>query len=111
MALNINQNGNVESRQATNKAQAPVSNARSAQIEQPLARSTNDTVMRDSVSLTQQAQDLNKMQNKLSSSSSFNQERVNSLKKAISEGKYSVDAEKLAQNMLNFEEELHSILG
>lgn len=112
MALNINQNGNVNSRQVSTKSQAPASNTRQAQMGQAAApRATAATAMQDSVSLTQQAQDLGKMQNTLSSTSSFNQDRVNSLKKAISEGKYSVDPEKLAQNMLSFEDELKSIMG
>ena len=111
MALNINQNGNVESRQVNSKTQTPAPSTRQAQVEQPIVRSSAETAVRDSVSLTQQAQDLNSMQSRLSSTSSFNQERVNSLRRAISEGRYSVDAERLAQNMHNFEEELQSILG
>lgn len=113
MALNINQNGNLESRQVSNKNQGQVSNSRQASVEQPVTARTTapETVVKDSVSLTQQAQDLGKMQNKLSSTSSFNQERVTALKKAISDGKYSVDAEKLAQKMLSFEDELKSVLG
>lgn len=110
MALNINQTGNLDSRQV-NKTQAKVENNQQAQNSQTPVRATAGTAVQDSVSLTQQAQDLNKMQGKLSTGSSFDQEKVNSLKKAISEGKYSVDPEKLAQNMLNFEEELKDILG
>lgn len=112
MALNINQNGNVNSRQVSTKSQTSAQNTQQTQAGQPtVSRTTTGAVLQDSVSLTQQAQDLSKMQSSLSSTSSFNQDRVGALKKAISEGKYSVDPEKLAQNMLSFEDELKSILG
>ncbi|GMM86008.1 flagellar biosynthesis anti-sigma factor FlgM [Pseudoalteromonas sp. MTN2-4] len=57
----------------------------------------------DSVSLTPQAQQLKSLQEKAQQSPSFDSKKVEELKKAISEGKYQVDAEKLAKNIAAFE--------
>ena len=59
----------------------------------------------DSVSLTPQAKSIDKIQKDISATPSFNKSKVEEIKKAISEGAYKVDPEKLAQNMLSFEQE------
>lgn len=66
---------------------------------------------KDSVSLTQQAQSLGSMQRAMASSPSFSQERVANIKKAIAEGQYKVDPEKLAQKLQDFEKELGTLAG
>lgn len=57
----------------------------------------------DSVSLTPQAQQLKSLQEKAQQHPAFDSKKVEELKKAISEGKYQVDAEKLAKNIAAFE--------
>ena len=57
----------------------------------------------DSVSLTPQAQQLKTLQDKAQQSSGFDSEKVAELKKAITEGKYQIDAEKLTKNLADFE--------
>ncbi|MFY8300265.1 flagellar biosynthesis anti-sigma factor FlgM [Pseudoalteromonas sp. SS15] len=57
----------------------------------------------DSVSLTPQAQQLKSLQEKAQQAPSFDSKKVEELKNAISEGKYQVDAEKLAKNIAAFE--------
>lgn len=57
----------------------------------------------DSVSLTPQAQQLKGLQEKAQQQPAFDSKKVEELKKAISEGKYQVDAEKLAKNIAAFE--------
>ncbi|NMP78303.1 flagellar biosynthesis anti-sigma factor FlgM [Pseudoalteromonas arctica] len=57
----------------------------------------------DSVSLTPQAQQLKTLQDKAQQSSGFDSDKVAELKKAITEGKYQVDSEKLAKNLADFE--------
>jgi negative regulator of flagellin synthesis FlgM len=57
----------------------------------------------DSVSLTPQAQQLKSLQEKAQQQPAFDSKKVEELKKAISEGKYQVDAEKLANNIAAFE--------
>ncbi len=61
----------------------------------------------DSVSLTPQAQQLKTLHAKSQQSSGFDEKKVNELKKAIAEGKYQVDAEKLAKNIAAFEFDLY----
>jgi len=55
------------------------------------------------VSLTPQARQLKSLQEKAEQSSGFDSNKVAELKKAISEGKYQIDAEKLAKNIAAFE--------
>lgn len=71
-------------------------NTQAAQSQSPKAAS-------DSVSLTPQAQQLKTLQDKAQQSPGFDSEKVAELKKAITEGKYQIDAEKLAKNIAAFE--------
>ncbi|ESP95503.1 MULTISPECIES: flagellar biosynthesis anti-sigma factor FlgM [Pseudoalteromonas] len=61
----------------------------------------------DSVSLTPQAQQLKGLQDKAQQTPAFDSKKVEELKKAIAEGKYQVDAEKLAKNIAAFEFDLY----
>ncbi|MCF2863436.1 flagellar biosynthesis anti-sigma factor FlgM [Pseudoalteromonas sp. Cnat2-41] len=61
----------------------------------------------DSVSLTPQAKQMKSLQEKAERSSGFDQQKVDELKQAISEGKYQVDSEKLAKNIAAFEFDLY----
>lgn len=89
------------------KADSTNQQVRSQQQAQQLQQQT--PVAKDSVSLTQQAQTLGQMQKTLSSTPSFNQERVASIKKAIADGEYKVNPEKLAQKLQEFESELGNL--
>ncbi len=60
----------------------------------------------DTVSLTTQAQQFSKAQEKASSSSGIDQEKVDKIKAAIAEGKYKVNVEQLARRIMQFEGEL-----
>lgn len=57
----------------------------------------------DSVSLTPQAKQLKSLQDKAQDAPAFDSKKVEELKKAISEGKYQVDEQKLAKNIAAFE--------
>ncbi|MDO6524937.1 MULTISPECIES: flagellar biosynthesis anti-sigma factor FlgM [unclassified Motilimonas] len=65
---------------------------------------------KDSVSLTPQAQALNSLK-KQSSEPAVNRERVETLKKAILNGEYKIDADKLAKNMTEFEAKFGQSFG
>lgn len=60
----------------------------------------------DSVSLTPQAQQMTKLTEKASNSSGIDQEKVDKIKQAISEGKYKINVEELAKRIVQFEDEL-----
>ncbi|MGL4206647.1 MAG: flagellar biosynthesis anti-sigma factor FlgM [Aeromonadaceae bacterium] len=66
-------------------------------------------VRQDSVLLTDQAQLLTKMQQKIGSSSTTNQSKVENLKAAIEKGDYTVDAQRVAKKMLDMEAELDKL--
>lgn len=102
---------------------AGIDNVRSNQLSTATQRSTNKTDVnststqnenkatgpssrQDSVSLSQQSKALNQMQQDLSSQPAFDKAKVASIKEAIANGSYRVDPEKLASNILKFENEL-----
>jgi negative regulator of flagellin synthesis FlgM len=61
----------------------------------------------DSVVITAQAQQIKNLQVKAESTPGFDTKKMHELKKAISEGSYQIDAEKLAKNIANFEFNLY----
>ncbi|MFM1646893.1 flagellar biosynthesis anti-sigma factor FlgM [Aeromonas salmonicida] len=69
------------------------------------------TVKTDSVSLTNEAQQLQQMQKNLNSASTGNESRVESLKKAVANGEYQVNSEAVAKKMFSFESTLDKLLG
>lgn len=99
MAININKVGqNTPVNQTANQAQVKQNNA---QANSALAQATS--ARQDSVSITPQAKQLTELQKKASDSSPINQKKVDELKKAIADGNYKVDAEKLAASISKFE--------
>jgi negative regulator of flagellin synthesis FlgM len=58
---------------------------------------------KDSVSLTPQAKQLNELQKKANDAPALDQKKIDQLKKAITNGEYKVDPEKLAASIANFE--------
>ncbi|MGL6258154.1 flagellar biosynthesis anti-sigma factor FlgM [Vibrio sp. WXL103] len=86
------------------------STTRGAQRSDSSTASTQNTTARssdqDSVSLSQQGKDIGAMHSQMASSPSFDSAKVAAIKEAIANGSYTVDPEKLADNMLKFEQEL-----
>lgn len=106
MAINVN---NLPSDRATtvrSNQPAKAEQSNTQQVTKQTVQQQQSRPAQDSVSLTQQAQQMKHLQNKLSSSPSLNNERINALKKAIAEGEYKVDPEKLAKSMANLELDL-----
>jgi negative regulator of flagellin synthesis FlgM len=102
MAININ---NLNSNN-------PVQQKQQTQAKEALTQSTQQTESRssqvksasqDSVSITPQAKQLNELQKKASEGPGISQKKIDELKKAINEGDYKVDPEKLAASIANFE--------
>ncbi|RUO77025.1 flagellar biosynthesis anti-sigma factor FlgM [Idiomarina seosinensis] len=60
----------------------------------------------DSVSLTSEAQQLNSLQEKAMSSSGIDQSKVDRIKTQIENGSYSVDVDRLASKLAQFEGDL-----
>ena len=60
----------------------------------------------DTVQLSTTALSLQKLEEQVGQLPDVDADRVSAIKAAIEEGSYTVDAEKLAENILSFEEEL-----
>ncbi len=60
----------------------------------------------DAVSLSNQGKEIGQMHQQLATEPSFNQDKVAAIRAAIANGSYSVDSERLADNMIKFENEL-----
>ncbi|QUM83856.1 flagellar biosynthesis anti-sigma factor FlgM [Moritella sp. 28] len=75
----------------------------SVQNGNPAQTSPQRIAQGDSVNITSQAKSLTAMEHDLAQGTPVNTSKVESLKKAIADGSYQVDANKLAKNMSNFE--------
>ena len=107
MSINNNVN-NVNKPQidAAKVAQQQVPNQSSGSSSQaPAASQTAAPPRQDSVSLTQSAQQLTNVQKK-GTEAPVNQEKVDRLKKAISEGEYKVNPEVLAKKIAVLESQI-----
>ncbi|EME9801715.1 flagellar biosynthesis anti-sigma factor FlgM [Vibrio alginolyticus] len=60
----------------------------------------------DAVSLSQQSKAVSKLQKDMAASPAYDIAKVAAIKEAITNGSYKVDPEKLADNMIKFENEL-----
>lgn len=99
MVNQINQGSNSQANvRLENTKQQASDSAKQAQVNTATAKATSD-----SVSITPQAQQLKKLNEKAEQSSGIDHKKVNELKKAIANGEYKIDAEKLAENINKLE--------
>ncbi len=70
------------------------------------AKPSSSPVAKDAVSLSSQGKAIGEMHNQMASQPAFDKAKVAAIKEAIANGSYSVDPEKLADNMMKFENEL-----
>ncbi|WP_018692590.1 flagellar biosynthesis anti-sigma factor FlgM [Algicola sagamiensis] len=105
MAININQlnTGQNSQQVANNKAEQKQAQQQNVQQQSQQAPSAP---RQDSVSLTPNAQQLTKLQQKANDAPTVNQEKVANIKKAIAEGNYSINPERLAAKIAQFEKDL-----
>ncbi|ODP99729.1 MULTISPECIES: flagellar biosynthesis anti-sigma factor FlgM [Salinivibrio] len=61
----------------------------------------------DAVSLSHQSREIGKMNQQMASEPYFDSAKVAEIKQAIANGSYKVDADKLAANMMRFENDLN----
>ncbi|WP_111496345.1 MULTISPECIES: flagellar biosynthesis anti-sigma factor FlgM [Marinobacter] len=92
--VNTKTNQNVSEQSAPKSPSTPTEQART-QSSQP-----------DSVSLSSQARDLKKLEEQMNSYPEVDDERVEQIKAALADGSYKVDAEKLAQKMLDMDQSI-----
>ena len=68
----------------------------------------NNNSTSDKVSLTSTAARLKDIEQRLTSHSEIDNARIREVQSAINDGKYDVDADRVADKMINFESGLHS---
>ncbi|WP_448249182.1 flagellar biosynthesis anti-sigma factor FlgM [Thalassotalea agariperforans] len=101
MAININNLNNSSAvNSKVNQNQVKQNNA------QQSAPSSQAKVNQDSVSITPQAKQMAELQKKAGNGQAVNEKKVEQLKKAISNGEYKVNPEKLAASIAKFEFDL-----
>lgn len=97
---------NILSRVMQNRPHATeqTDTARSTTETGPGGASSKNTTPSDTVSLTDGAARLKRLEQTLTSVPVVDQARVAAIKKQLHEGRYEVDAEKVAQKLLDFEQ-------
>jgi negative regulator of flagellin synthesis FlgM len=98
MVIDFNRVGNSPSVQGTPRTGA----AKEVAADMPVP-STPAVKSGEPVTLSDQAQQMQKITDKLSDQPTVDSARVAELKQAIAEGSYKVDSERVASKMLNFE--------
>lgn len=93
---NINSSGGAVSTRSRNAAPVvPTTKAPPSAVE------TAEASTKDNVVLSPEAQNLTRLQNKMGSLPDVNYDRVAAIKQAIAEGRFEINPERIAENMLN----------
>lgn len=93
----------------TQKTQTGKSQAAQPQQTQPAAEQARAQSARgENVSLSSQAKNLKQLEQRLDSYPEVDDDRIEQIKSALADGSYKIDAEKLAQKMLDMD---NSIFG
>jgi negative regulator of flagellin synthesis FlgM len=105
MSINNVNNTNKPHLDASKVAQQQLQNQSSGEASKQVASQSAVPAKTDSVSLTQSAQQLSNVQKK-GSEAPVNQEKVDRLKKAVSEGEYQINPEVLAKKIAVLESQI-----
>ncbi len=98
MNFDINNSlGSVGTKTTKGKAASPIPEVKSSTP----AKSSTKADAKDQVVLSQEAQTLGRLQAKINSSPDVNLEKVEEIKRAIAEGRFEINADRIAENMLN----------
>lgn len=101
MNFDTNNNiGSVGSKSTRGKVSAPATESKAPAPKPAPARPDAS----DQVVLSPEAQNVGKLQAKINASPDVNLEKVAELRRAIAEGKFEINAERIAENMLNQED-------
>jgi negative regulator of flagellin synthesis FlgM len=101
MNFDTNNNiGSVGSKNTRGKVSAPAAESKTPAPKPAPANSGAS----DQVVLSQEAQNVSRLQAKINSSPDANLEKVAEIRRAIAEGKFEINAERIAENMLNQED-------
>ncbi|MCW8934594.1 MAG: flagellar biosynthesis anti-sigma factor FlgM [Gammaproteobacteria bacterium] len=81
-------------------------NTEKTQTNKADSSTTSRSNAEDTVSLSQQSQQVSGLQQQLKDSPAIDQAKVDSIKQEIANGNYPLDAEKIAVNLINLEQSL-----
>lgn len=103
MVIDTNNIGSSGGANSTRRSTAPVTPVTTKTTE-PTTAEAAVTGSKDNVVLSAEGQNLSRLQAKINSSSDVNYDRVAALKQAIAEGRFEINPERIAENMLNQDE-------
>lgn len=96
--------GQVNTQKTTADKPDAVQKTQPTAAEQAKTQSTN--ARGENVSLSSQAKNLKQLEQKLGSYPEMDDDRIEQIKSALENGSYKIDAEKLAQKMLEMDESI-----
>ncbi len=96
--------GQVNNQRTTAEKTSGSQNAQPTGAEQ--AKSSAQNARGENVNLSSQAKDLKQLEQKLGSYPEMDDERIEEIRSALESGSYKIDAEKLAQKMLEMDESI-----
>ena len=91
--------GAIGAKNAKTRLNAPSAEAKPNTASTPVKAESSDQVV-----LSQEAQTLGRLQSKINSSPDVNLDKVAEIKRAIAEGRFAINPERIAENMLNQED-------
>jgi negative regulator of flagellin synthesis FlgM len=101
MNFDTNNNiGSVGSKNTRGKVSSPAVESKAPESKAAPAKSG----AADQVVLSQEAQNVSRLQAKINTSPDVNLEKVAEIRRAIAEGKFEINPERIAENMLNQED-------
>ena len=105
MSIEIN-NSNVRPDRTVNET-SEQARAREGAAERRADEAQQQKARLDSVELSRDAHSLQRLQDRLDREESFDAKRVDEIKQAIEDGRYPIDAERLARNFFDLERQLN----
>lgn len=98
---------NINSSGGPNGARRSVTAAPASTAKTPTAPVETAIANKDNVVLSPEAQNLTRLQAKINTLPDVNLDRVAAIKQAIAEGRFEINPERIAENMLNQDELLN----
>lgn len=99
--MNFNTNNSLDSVSAKGTRSKPASGATPEAKAPATAPAPASNNAGDQVVLSQEAQTLGRLQSKIDSAPDVNLDKVAEIRRAIAEGRFEINPERIAENMLN----------
>lgn len=98
--MNFNTNNSLDSVSAKSTRSKP-STSSAPEAKAPVSTPVPSGNAGDQVVLSQEAQTLGRLQSKIDSAPDVNLDKVAEIRRAIAEGRFEINPERIAENMLN----------